>query len=326
MKRSNAAILAFVVFFGASTVGRAQPQEYPTMPIRLIVPIGPGAGTDIIARVVADQLSAQMNSPWVVENRAGGGGVLGAVSVAQSSPDGYTLLMASNLMVIAPLLHAKKPYDPLHDLTAVTKIAIMPFSVVTSPTAPYKTLKELIDYMKANPGKLNYATSGKGAQSHLEVEVFNRTYGLKAQDVAYKTHGSAMTDLMAGLVGFYFPVYPAAAPYAKSGRVRVLAIGTAQRSPLAPDVPTFAEALDRPGYQLAAWFGVVAPAGTPAKIIAKLNDEITKAMATPKVRERLTGLGAEITVTPTKQYSEDLRQETEKWVKVVAELGLRSDN
>ncbi len=326
MKRLNAALIASVFCLGASAVGPAQAQGYPNKPVRLIVPVGPGSGTDIITRVMADQLAEQMKATFVVENRAGGGGMVGAASVVQSNPDGYTLLMASNgPLLISPLLHVKPPYDPLRDLTAVTKIATMPFTVVTGPNAPYSTFKEIIAFIKANPGKVNYATSGKGTQSHLEVAVFLQMHGLKAQDIAYKNHATAMTEIMAGLVDFYFPVYPAAAPHVNSGKMRALAIGTAQRSPLAPDLPTFAEAMERPGFQMSAWFGFVAPAGTPAEIIAKLNDEITKAMTAPKVRERLTGLGAEIAVTPTKQYGEDLRQETEKWVKVITELGLRSD-
>lgn len=232
---------------------------YPTQQIQLIVSFGPGSGTDLIARVVSEKLEQQMGVPIVVENREGAGGVIGTTHVTRARPDGYTVVMASNAITIAPHLYASPPYDPEKDLLPVTNVATMPLALVTSTQNDFTTLQKLLDHMKANPGKLDFASSGKGAQSHLEVEALLRTLGLEAVHVPYKNTGIAATDLISNRIAFYLPALPAVAGHVESGRLRVLAIGADERSPLAPDAPTFSEALGNPAIKPHAWFGFMVP-------------------------------------------------------------------
>jgi tripartite-type tricarboxylate transporter receptor subunit TctC len=303
----------------------ADAQTYPSKPIRMIVAYGAGSGADIIARIVAEKLSEQMKNNVFVENRDGAGGLIGTIAAARSAPDGYTLLLAPTTLTVAHALQAEPPYDPVKDFVGITRVSILPVVIVASPNAPYTTFKELVAYIKANPGKLNYATSGKGSPSHLEIELIKQTYGLDVPDVPYKNFGQAITDTIAGRVGFYPPVLPAALPHIKSGKVRALAIGTPRRSEQVPEVPTLAEQLGAPGYQSSVWYGVVAPAGLPADIVARLHEEIAKALENPQVRARITGTGAEVSMAPPAEFGAQIRAETEKWTKLVRALKLRAE-
>lgn len=297
-------------------------QAYPTKSIKLVVAYGPGSGADIVARILAEQLGKQMKVGVVVENRDGAGGAIGTTLVAKSAGDGYTLLMAPTTLTVSPALQSAPAYDPVRDFTAITRVAIQPMAIVTSLDAPYNSFRELIEYARANPGKLSYGTSGKGSPSHLEMEMIKRLRALDIPDVPYKSFGTAITDTINGQVSFYFPTFPAALPHIKGGKVKPLAVGSPERSPQAPEIPTIAEALGMPGYEVSVWYGVVAPAGVPAEIVARLNQEITAALQVPEVRQRIADTGALISVAPPDKFAAQIRAETEKWGKLVRELKL----
>lgn len=318
-------VLAVTLAIGLSALP-AEAQPYPSRPIRLIAAYGPGSGADIVARILADKLSEQMKVSVVVENRDGAGGAIGTAMAAKAAPDGYTLLMAPTTLTVSPSMMKEPTYDPVNDFSAVTKVAVQPMAAVTRPDAPYKDFKELIAYAKANPGKVMYGTSGKGSPSHLEVELLRQRYGIDIQDVPYKSFGQAITDTMNGLVSFYFPTLPAALTHINSGKVRSLAVGSPQRSPQAPQLPTIAEELGLPGYEISVWYGIVAPAGTAKDIVAKLDSEISTALKSPEVRERIEKTGAIISPMGPDKFGEMIRAETSKWDKLVQELGLKGAN
>jgi len=305
---------------GAATAA----DTFPTRKIQLVVPFGPGSGTDQIARVVAAQLEQQLNVPVVVENREGAGGVIGTTHVTKSAPDGYTVVMASNAITIAPHLYAQPPYDPEKDLVPVTNVAIMPLALVTSTQNDFTSLRALLDYIRAHPGEVNYASSGKGAQSHLEVEALLRSLGLKAVHVPYKNTGIAATDLISNRISFYLPALPAVAGHVQAGKLRVLAVGADERSPLAPDAPTFSEALGKADVKPHAWFGFMVPKGTPDHVVKKLNDEIVKAMKSEDVRQRIRNMKADIRVVETPDYQAQVKRESAQWRNLVQELGLQN--
>jgi tripartite-type tricarboxylate transporter receptor subunit TctC len=302
----------------------AAADAYPSKPIRMIVAYGPGSGADIVARILAQKLGEQMNVSVYIENRDGGGGVIGTTVAAKSPPDGYTILLAPTTLTVSPSMQGTPPYDPVKDFTAVTKVAVLPMAVVTAQNAPYKTLPELIAYAKANPGKLMYATSGKGSPSHLEMELLKQRYALDISDVPYKSFGQAITDTMNGQVSFYFPTFPSALSHIKDGRVRGLATGAPNRSEQAPELPTVAEALGLAGYEVSVWYGVVAPSGTAPEIVAKLNDQIQTALKSPEVQDRIMKTGAQVSVASSDKFAEMIRAETGKWTALVKELGLKA--
>jgi tripartite-type tricarboxylate transporter receptor subunit TctC len=313
-------MLACVGFCALPNVGRAQ--TYPTAPIRLIVPYGPGAGVDVAARVVAEALSAQMKANVYVENRDGAGGLIGTMMAAQAAPDGYTLLFASMPVTMTQLLQTTKTYDPVKDFRAVSRVLTNTDVLVANPSAPYKTFDELIAYIKANPGAVSYATSGKGTPSHLEVELIRQHYGLEMSDVPYKTFGSALTDTIANRVGFFLSAYAALIPSIKAGQVRALVIGSPQRSEDLPDVPTLAEAMSVPNYHADVWYGIMAPAKTPDAVVAILASQIALAMQMPHTIERVKGIGAQVSLAPAAEFADQVRADTERWTRVVKSIGL----
>lgn len=300
----------------------ATAQAYPNRPIRLVVPFGPGSGADIIARILADRLGEQMNVRVVVENRDGAGGAIGSTMVANSTPDGYTLLLIPSSFTVSLL--PTPPYDPVKDFAAVSKVASLPLALVSGTDAPYKTFPELIAYAQANPGKLSYATSGKGASSHLEMELLKHRYKLDIPDVPYKSFGQAISDTISGQVSFYFAAFPATLPHIKSGKVRGVAMGALQRSDQAPEVPTIAESLNLPGYEASVWYGILAPAGTPADIVATIDAQVATALKAPVVQERLAKTGVLVAHESSAKFGATIRDETQKWGKLVDDLGLKS--
>ena len=322
MKRILQTLVAAAVL--APAFALAQP--FPSKPIKIIVPFGAGSGTDLLARVVGERISETFGVPVVPENREGAGGLVGATATQKSPADGYTIMMAANPFVVAPHLQATLPYDVIRDFAPVAKIGVLPMALVTSSASPYRTVTELVAYAKANPGKLNYANSGKGSPSHLEIEMIKQTLGLQIQDVPYKNVGQAMTDTLAGQVALYFPVVPAAMGQYKAGKLRILGIGSRKRLGQAPDVPTLAEALGKPGYEANVWYGFVAPAGTPPEAIAKLQDAILKAMDFPAARERIEKSGTEIETGNAEAFGALLKRENEKWGPLVKSLGLKATN
>ncbi len=319
--------LAFLSLIGvavATLSGAALGQGYPSKPVKLVVAYGAGAGVDVAARFVAEAMTEQMKTSVVVENREGAGGIIGTVAVAKSTPDGYTLLFASEPVTTSQLLQETPPYDPIRDFTAIARVVVNPLILVASPNAPYKTFKELIAYIKANPGKLSYATSGKGSSSHLETELIKQRYGLDITDVPYKSFGPALTDTVADRVGFFLSAYGALLPQIKSGNVRALAIGSPTRSELLPDVPTFAEELGVPDYRVDVWYGIMAPAGTPADVVAKLTEQVGKALENPQLREKIKKSGAEVSMLPPAQFSALIRSDTDKWTRTVNSIGFKA--
>jgi len=319
-------ILNSLLVVALAAPGLALAQSFPSKPIKIVVPFGAGSGTDILARIVGERLAETLGQPVVAENREGAGGLVGATATQKSPADGYTIMMAANPFVVAPHLQATLPYDVNRDFAPVAKIGVLPMALVTSASSSYRTVAELIEFAKANPGKLNYANSGRGSPSHLEMELIKQALGLQIQDIPYKSVGQAMTDTLGGQVALYFPTVPAAYTQHRAGKLRILGIGSSKRTAQAPDVPTLAEALGKPGWEATVWYGFVAPAGTPADAIAKLQDAILRAMAHPAARDRIEKSGTEVETGSAEVFGALLRRENDKWSGLVKTLGLKATN
>ena len=313
------ALLAAVISGGAFA------QAWPSKPVKLLVPFGPGSGTDTIARVVAEGLSENLKQPVIVENREGAGGIVGTKASMTMPADGYTVVAISNAFLIAPQLFKVAPYDPTRDFTALSKVAAMPMTIVVGASSPFKAIKDLLDYMKANPGKASFATSGKGAQSQLEVEYIKQVFGLSAVDVPYKSTASAVADTMTNTVAFYMPGFGAMSSNIAAGKLRALAIGAPQRLPNFPDIPTFIEATGIRNYNPAAWLGYMVAAGTPADSVSRLEEGIIRTTAVPAVREKIAGASAYLSVVNSRDYGAEMRAEYDKWAKLINELNLKTD-
>ena len=317
---------ASVVILTAAAATAAQAQApYPSKPVRIVVPFPAGGTTDILARAVAQKLVESNGQPVVVDNRPGAGGNIGAELVAKAPPDGYTLLMGTvGTHAINPSLYARMPYDHQKDFAPVILVAGVPNVLVVHPSVPANTVQELIAYGRANPGKLNFASSGSGTSIHLAGELFKTMSGVQMTHVPYKGSAPAIADLIGGQVQIMFDNLPSALPQIKAGRLRALAVTSAQRAPALPDVPTVAEA-GLPGFEASSWFGLLAPAGTPKDVIAKLNTEVAKWLASPEAREKLTAQGANAFGMSPEDFVRHIAVETTKWQKVVKESGAKVD-
>jgi tripartite-type tricarboxylate transporter receptor subunit TctC len=301
----------------------AQAQAYPVKPVRLIVGVPPGGATDVVARLVGQKLTEQLGQQVVIENRGGAGGNIGAEIVAKAPPDGYTLFLATiGTMAINPSLYAKMPFDTLRDFAAISQLTSMPQVLIVHPSIPAKDVKELIAYGKANPGKLNFASGGSGTAIHLAGELFKTMAGVEMVHVAYKGSGPAMTDLIGGQVSLMFDQILTALPQAQSGKVRALAVTTAQRSPAAPSIPTLAEAA-LPGYDVTTWHGLLAPAGTPQEIVTRLSTETAKALQNADLRAKFASQGVDPVSSTPGQFAAMIKVEIEKWRKVIAASGTK---
>jgi tripartite-type tricarboxylate transporter receptor subunit TctC len=300
---------------------------YPDKPIKLIVPYPPGGATDVIGRILAKNLGDSLGQQVLVENRGGAGGNIGAEAVAKASPDGYTLLMGAvtSHSTMATLEKGKLRYDILKDFAPVMIVGSVPLVVVVNPNVPVRTLRGLVDYGKANPDKLNYASSGAGAPQRMGAEIFQKEAGLKITHVPYKGSGPAMTDLVAGQVNLMVETVPAALPFIAAGQLRPLAVTTAKRISMLPDVPTTAES-GMPALEVSSTFGLLAPAGTPASIIDQLNSAIAKLLVNPEVKEAFLKQGV-YAATPTKpkQSAELLAAEVRRWEKVIKDADIKAD-
>ena len=303
----------------------AQAQTYPAKPIRLICPFPPGGAVDIASRAVAHALTQQLGQPVTVDNRPGAGGNIGAEIAAKSAPDGYTLLMAtSNILAINPALYSKVPFDSLKDFAPVSIVVSLNNVLVVHPSLPYKSVKEVIAAAKAQPGKLTYASSGNGTSIHLSGELFKSMAGVDMLHIPYKGSAPAVTDLLAGQVNMMFDNIPSSLPHIKAGKLRALAVTGSKHSHSLPDLPTIAEAAI-PGYESYVWFGVVAPAATPAEIVKRLNAELAKAAVSPEFRDRLSGQGYDVLSTTPEQMTDSIRGEMAKWGKIVKASGAKVD-
>lgn len=295
----------------------AQATAYPTRPVRLIAPFPPGGSSDSLARIIAPELGRRLGQNVVVENRAGAGGNIGIEATARSAPDGYTIALASpGPIVVNVTLQPNLPYDPVKDLAPISLIADLPIVLVAHPSVAANSVRELIALERANPGQLSYASAGQGTTMHLSGELLNAMAGTKLVHIAYKGAGPAMTDIVGGQVQLGFLDLPSAAPHAKSGRIKILAIGNKKRTVTAPELPTIAEA-GVPGYETSGWFGLVAPAGVPAPIIARLNAEIVEVMKNPDVRDRVLKIGIEPMSTSAAEFADFIRSEIPKWAKAI---------
>ncbi|HEY4066416.1 MAG TPA: tripartite tricarboxylate transporter substrate binding protein [Burkholderiaceae bacterium] len=318
--RRSALTLALGAAASAGTLP-ALADTWPSRPIRLIVPFPPGGTTDIIARLVGQKLSEALGQPVVVDNRAGAGGIMGSDNVAKSPPDGYMLLMASSgPIVIVPALQPKLGYDPVRDFAPVSIIGTVPTMLVVNPNVPAKNVAELIALAKARPGKLNFASTGIGATPHLAGELFKSMAGVDIGHIPYKGSAPALTDVMGGQVDMMFEQISAAMPYAQSGKLRALAVGSAKRVAALPDLPTISES-GLPGFDVVSWFGIMAPGGTPAPIVARLNAELVKIMHQPEVANRLTSLGAEPSGTSSQAFAQTIESELPRWAAVIRKSG-----
>jgi tripartite-type tricarboxylate transporter receptor subunit TctC len=300
------------------------PGSYPNRPIRMILPASPGGPVDVIARTVGAGLAEALGQQIVMDNRAGAGGIIGAEIVARATPDGYTLMIAhSGPLAIEAAMHSRLPYHPLKDFAPVSLVAESPYVLIVNPVMPAKSVKELVALAKSRPGKLHYASGGVGTGIHMAGELLNVAAGVEMVHVPYKGAGPSMAALMSGEVDMMFNGVSSALPHVKAGRLRALAISSAQRTPLLPDLPTVAES--GLTYETAGWYGLVAPARTPKPVTAKLQSQLHKALNTPEMKERLAGQGVDGIASTPERLTQHLRAELEKWTAVVNTAGLKAD-
>lgn len=295
--------------------------NYPDKPVRIVVPTAAGGAADLIARLVAQKLSERLGQQFFVDNRPGAAGVIGDRSVAVAAPDGYTLLFAPSSIAITTAINEKLSYDLMHDLMPIMSVASTPYALIVNPSLPVHSVQELIAHAKANPGKLNFGSAGAGSASHLAGELFDTMAGIKMTHVPNKGMGPAMMDLLGGQVPVLFGGLPAALAAEKDGRVRVLAIAGAKRSALLPDMPTIAEA-GLPGYEVDNWFGMLAPAGVDAKIVARLHDEVVAILNAPATRKNLIALGFEPVGSTPEAFAAQLGDEVKKWREIAKQAGI----
>ena len=300
-------------------------QNYPARPLRLIVPTAPGGGTDFTGRLVAAKLSETMGQQVVVENRGGGGGSVGADNAAKATADGYTLLLGSIAThAVNPALYKKLPYDHLKDFASVSLIGTVPNALVVHPSVPVKSMQEFITYAKANPGKINYGSSGVGSPPHLSMELLRSMTGINLVHVPYKGAGPALADLLGGQVQAMCTSLAGLINFVKSGRVRALGVTTAKRNPQLPDVPTIVES-GVPGYEVTIWYAVFAPVATPKAIVDKLNAEMVKALNSSEMKERMALQGMDPAPSTPAELTAFVKVETAKWSKAAKDSGATAE-
>lgn len=302
----------------------ASPQAYPAKPVRVIVTFPPGGTPDIYGRIMAAELAKVWNQPVVVENRTGAGGTIGTDSVAKSAPDGYTLLFAADASItIAPHLYSKLPYDPVRDFAPIVNVAEGPFVMLAHPSFPANNVSELIALARANPGKYSYASSGAGSQHHLAMETMRATTGIDLVHIPYKGFGQGMADLLASQVPVMFGGITATLPLIRSGKVKALGVTSPQRSKALPDVPAIAETL--PGFDIQAWYGFLAPAGTPREIVARINADVVTIVRRPDFQERLARDAIVPVANSPDEFAAQIRADLARWAKVAQAAGVKLD-
>lgn len=316
----RAAIAGALLPFAA----RAQAPEWPSRPVRFIVPYPPGGPTDIMGRIVAQAVQGPLGQPFVVENRAGANGLIGSEQAARAAPDGSTFLVNASAHVIVPHLTPNMPIDVLADFAPVTNIAAVPLWLVVNPALPVRSVAEFIAYARANPGRISYASSSSGGATHLAGELFKQLTGTDMVHVPYRGSGPAVQDLIAGNVQAMFDSVPSSAASARDGRLRALAVTTRNRIAPFPDLPTIAEA-GVPGYEISTWYGIWAPARTPPAIIARLQQAVATAARSPETRARFDALGAEPVADSPEDYARFVRAEYDRWGKLVRDARIKLD-
>jgi tripartite-type tricarboxylate transporter receptor subunit TctC len=311
--------------FGSTVAAQEAASAFPSKPIKIVVPYPPGGSTDMMARTVALKLQQRFGQPVVVENKAGAGSNVGAQFVASAPADGYTLLFGTSAaLAVNTHLYANLPYHPLKSFTPVMLAATLPSLVVVHPSLPVHNIKELNQYLAANPDKVNYASAGNGTPAHLGVEMYKKATGLMMNHIPYRGGAPALTDMIAGQVQVMFAILPESMPFVKDGKLRAIAVTTAQRSDQAPNLPTIAEQ-GVPNYDLTAWYAFVAPAGTPADIVAKLNAALNAAIEDPETRQKLVAAGFDIAGGSPDKLAQLMRTESVKWEKVVKDANVKVD-
>jgi len=298
--------------------------SFPAKPVRFIVGFAPGGGTDVVARGVANKLTEMWKQQVAVDNRPGAATIVGTELAARAPADGYTMLLASSSYAINAAFQKKLPYDPLKDLVAVTQTAFQPYVIVVYPGIPVRSVKDLITYARANPGKLNYGSPGSGSGGHLAAELFRMVTQTEMVHVPYRGGALALTDLLGGQIQMMFPTILTVVPHIKTGGMRSLAVTSSKRSSALPDVPTVAEAA-LPGFEAASWNGVMVPAGTSPAIIAKLNRDIVQVLKSSDVRDMLAADGAEPMGNTPEQFAKHIRDEIKKWTKVISVAGIKPE-
>jgi len=324
MRRVTKVVLAALCSAALHPAAAQSTGSYPNRPIRLVMPAAPGGPVDVIGRTVGNGLAEALGQTIVMDNRAGAGGIIGAEIVARGNPDGYTLMFAhSGPLAIEAAIHSKLSYSPVKDFAPVSLVAASPYVLIVSPASPAKSVKDLIALAQSRSGKFHFASGGIGTGLHMAGELLNLAAGIKMVHVPYKGAAPSMTALMSGEVDTMFNGVSSALPHVKAGRIRALAISSAQRSPLLPDLPTVAESGFT--YETAGWYGLVAPAGTPQAVTAKLQSHLQKALNTPVMKERLANQGVDGIASTPEQLTRHLRAELEKWTAVVKAAGLKAD-
>jgi tripartite-type tricarboxylate transporter receptor subunit TctC len=312
------------VAFGISAVVQAQ-TDYPNRPLRFIVPLPPGGGADLMARTVAERLAKSLGHPVLVDNRAGGGTVIGADLAAKSAPDGYTLLLGTGTThAINASLVKKLPYDPVRDFSPISLLALLPQIIVAHPSLPAHTLPELIALARKRPGEILFASTGNGSANHLGAEMLKSVAKLNMVHVPYKGAGPSVTDLLAGQTQFMFSTLPPVLPHVKSARLKALAVAHAKRSTLLPHLPTTAES-GAPGVEASSWNGMLVRAGTAPNIITRLHGELTTIMTQAELRDRLAAAGVEPMLTTPEEFARYIASETARYAKIIALAGVRID-
>ncbi len=318
-------ILSAFFLLGALIPSVALAQVFPTKPVRIIAPFAVGSGADIFARTLAIKFSESWGQPVIVENITGAGGIIAAQTVARAVPDGHTLLLGGTSWAVAPSLYAKPPYDSLQDFVTVGRIGFIPSVLVVTPSLPVKDMRELIQLAKAQPGTLNYASSGKGSPSFLFVEYLKGMAQVDIVEVPYKITSQALTDVISGQVTMNLPILSAALPQIRAGRLKALGVTSAKRSTAAPDIPAIAETPGLSNYDAAQWQGLVAPAGTPSEVVLLINTALNRALQLPDVKERFGALGVELSPTSPQELNRDVKADLVKWGKLIKSLGLSLD-
>jgi len=299
-------------------------QTYPERPIYWVVPWAAGGASDTLARIIGEQLGAALKQPVVVNNQPGAGGNIGTEAVSRAQPDGYTLVQLTDATTISPSLYPRMGYDPVKGFAPVTLIATGPHAIVVGPAQPYHTVKDLVDAARARPGEINFATAGVGSAQHLAGELFNRVAKVDMVHIPYKGGGQAIVDVLSGQVAVGILGLAPVLPYIRAGKLRAIAVTGKARSPVLPDVPTVAES-GYPGFESVQWFGLAAPAGTPAPIVAKLNAAVSGVLRQPDVARKLADLGAEVAPDTPEQFTAYMREDIGRWASIIKQAGVKLD-